>query len=107
MRSCSHSIQLHLIERRVLCALCGGAPGADADLIVKLNSYQWMDAEHRIVFEALSKILPCDALSLQELLPAQATRMGFPDVDWRSYFAASGETSDPRALANVLMKAST
>ena len=57
-------------------------------LLRELHSHRWQDPEHRIVYEALAGVRVFDILSLREQLPAQATRMGFPDVDWTLYFAA-------------------
>jgi hypothetical protein len=106
MRLHSSSINLHLIERRVLCALCGGVAFTDAGLIRRLESHRWVDAEHRIVFEALTRVLPCDALSVKELVPAQAARLGFPDVDWNLYFVDAESNSGLQPLVEALLKAS-
>lgn len=83
----SHSI-LNL-ERGVLSALCGDAIAADlrSRILTELRRHQWREAEHRIVYEALRNIGARDGAGIRERLPAQATRMGFPDVNWESYFA--------------------
>jgi hypothetical protein len=97
-----------IIERRVLRALCTGEFPPDVRLSISndLDSHRWSDPEHRIVFEALAKIPTCETDSLRELLPAQATRMGFPDVDWPRYFETDSEAHiDVRALVRALMEA--
>jgi hypothetical protein len=87
MRSESASGKANLIERRILCALCSVSYAADQEAIRELSAHRWMDPEHRVVFEAFSMLPSCNVKSLRELLPTQATRMGFPDVDWARYFA--------------------
>jgi hypothetical protein len=77
------------LERSVLRALCtadsdSGLTISDAKAL--LAKYVWRDADHRVVFESLCG-LPRDLSrgQLREQLPAQATRLGFPDVDWEKY----------------------
>jgi hypothetical protein len=76
------------LERAILRLLCrSAAPDRlDRDDVRSLTNYTWKDPEHRIVFEALGKVRANDAAALREQLPAVATRMGFPDVDWTNYF---------------------
>jgi hypothetical protein len=50
-----------------------------------LNGYRWRAEEHGVVYEVLARIQPSSGESIAEQLPAQATRMGFPDVDWDLY----------------------
>ncbi len=72
--------------------------------ILELVAHRWQGAEHRIVFEALTKLPGRDAAELQRQLPAQATRMGFPDVDWEAYFAndsARGGNSVPEETSGI------
>ena len=97
----STSCDIDALEQRVLLALCNG----HLSLSAELASYKWHDAEHRIVFEALSKISTCDVATLRELLPAQATRMGFPDVDWAAYFTGgSNSGGDAESLIRELLE---
>jgi|HubBroStandDraft_5_1064220.scaffolds.fasta_scaffold142990_1 hypothetical protein len=70
------------LELRVLRALCAGAVSGRDQLLAELATYSWIEAEHRIVYEALSNTPLNDARALREQLPSQATRMGFPDVNW-------------------------
>jgi hypothetical protein len=105
MHSQTASSKLKLIERRILCALCGGTAGSDADSIPELRKHRWEDPEHRIVFEALSKLPPCDAKALREMLPSQATRMGFPDVGWQRYFDLPAKLpQEIKSLVSELLK---
>jgi hypothetical protein len=92
------SLSIFALERTILRALCrrGVHSSARADLhaesqasaVSALQSHNWQDPEHRIVFEALARLPGRDVAELQSQLPAQATRMGFPDVSWETYFAA-------------------
>jgi hypothetical protein len=85
------------LERAILRILCdphaeksASAPDATTrreGALIVLRSYHWEDAEHRVVFEAIVRLPGRDANELQNQLPAQATRMGFPDVEWGKYFA--------------------
>ncbi len=58
----------------------------------ELSNHVWQDAEHRVVFEAIQRLSSSDPKLLQEQLPAQATRMGFPDVSWDNYFRAAARS---------------
>jgi hypothetical protein len=52
-----------------------------------LRGYSWQDAEHAIIYAAIKRLGTRDPAMLREQLPAQATRMGFPDIDWHAYFS--------------------
>lgn len=78
---------------RVLCrtqAINSSVPELDIKsrerLVDELRAHDWRDAEHGIVFEAIAKLPGREAAELRRQLPAQATRMGFPDVHWELYF---------------------
>ena len=85
------------LEREILRMLCD--PGEEADgksreqAILRLQAHSWRDAEHRIVFEAVSKLPGRNASELRHQLPAQTTRMGFPDMHWETYFASKTSSS--------------
>ncbi len=85
--------KIHALERHVLRALCSGdiPPEIRAQSFEDLKSHRWSDPEHRVVFEALLRTPRSEEESLRERLPAQATRMGFPDVDWELYFTRNHE----------------
>src|SRR5271155_1973438 len=88
--------QLNL-ESRILRALCTASspPNSStkdhtstrATILEKLRAHPWQDLEHQVVFEALTALPGRPSADLREQLPAQATRMGFPDVNWPHYFA--------------------
>jgi hypothetical protein len=117
------------LESRILRALCAdfdfvaahfSAPSASNDsprtddpaaaytakratILAQLRTHHWQDPEHRVVFEALTALPGRPASDLREQLPAQATRMGFPDVNWQNYFAAASEDSALEALVAELL----
>ena len=76
------------LERLVLTNLCASAGlGGRRELILaNLSRHQWRVPEHRVVYEALMRMPSADPGAISAELPAMATRMGFPDVDWDSYF---------------------
>jgi hypothetical protein len=77
------------LERRVLRALCGLPSAREAKAhAAQMEGHAWLDSEHRIVFEALKRLAARDRKAWRDELPAQATRMGFPEVEWRNYFGA-------------------
>ncbi|MFZ0883394.1 MAG: hypothetical protein WAN14_08350 [Candidatus Acidiferrales bacterium] len=102
MPAADKSLAIFELERKILRALCrehanSSAPAdldaqSRASAVAELSSHKWQDAEHRIVFEALARLPGRDAAQVRGQLPAQATRMGFPDVQWEAYFAS--ETPD-------------
>jgi hypothetical protein len=79
------------LERKILRSLCvTGIGSADWNRLAgRLASHRWAAPEHQIVFDALWAIRSQDATTRREQLPAQATRMGFPDVDWENYLGVS------------------
>lgn len=78
--------------------MCGGAlPSSQIDAAREaLRGYAWRDEEHRVVFEALARARNVHLIPLREQLPAHATRMGFPDVDWPLYFTADSHHRAPQ-----------
>jgi hypothetical protein len=64
------------------------------------------DPKHRVVFEALTALPGRQPSALREQLPAQATRMGFPDVNWQNYFAAPADAPAIETLVAQLLATS-
>jgi hypothetical protein len=89
------------IERAVLRALCQPST-TDAlreSILRELAAHPWQAEDHRIVFNALRKIRNTNSCSLGEQLPAHATRMGFPDIDWAVFLDAGEANLDVEKLA--------
>jgi len=84
------------LERLVLTALCAsvGLGGRRELILSALSRHQWRAPEHRVVYEALTRMPSADPGAICAELPAMATRMGFPDVDWDAYFLPG---ADPAA----------
>jgi hypothetical protein len=101
------------LESRILRALCSSpSPCIDDSaaltatrtaILAQLRTHRWQDPEHRVVFEALTLLPGRQAKELREQLPAQATRMGFPDVNWERYFAAATDDSAIETLVAELL----
>lgn len=94
------------IERKVLRALCGiRIDFADWNRLAdRLISYPWRSPEHKVVYDALRAIKRNAADTRRDELPAQATRMGFPDVDWTEYFVVElSDSADIDRLIGGLM----
>ncbi len=61
----------------------------------RLTGHEWRDPEHKVIYEALGTIRSHDPKTRREELPAQATRMGFPDLDWGNYFDGDSLSNAP------------
>jgi hypothetical protein len=101
-----HGTQTPLIEaeQKLLRAVCSRRTSSERIIaaIDALANYAWLVPEHATVFQAIRRSLALDRNSWRELLPAQTTRMGFPDVAWPEYFAAGDR--DETASLNDLIK---
>jgi hypothetical protein len=77
------------LEREILRALCGRECLEHnwTRLAGQLARYSWREPDHRVVYEALTAIQCRDSKMRRDQLAAQATRMGFPDVNWSLYLA--------------------
>jgi hypothetical protein len=82
-----------LAERQVLRALCSRHSSREQiiNAIEQLANYDWLVPEHATVFQAIRRVAAVAGDLWRENLPAQATRMGFPDVEWSQYFALDGD----------------
>jgi hypothetical protein len=108
------------LESKILRALCTTSPAPDspstrpnlhhasirAAILATLHAHRWQNPEHRVVFEALILLPGRHSAELREQLPAQATRMGFPDVNWEEYFTERAENAPIEVLAAELLAAS-
>ncbi|MGH9715782.1 MAG: hypothetical protein ACRD4R_03500 [Candidatus Acidiferrales bacterium] len=85
------------LERQVLRAMCRDrAPSQIDRFLHQLSSYSWQKPEHATVFEAIRRLATRARDSWRKELPAQATRMGFPDVEWPDYLeVGDGDESEP------------
>jgi len=86
------------VESEVLRRLCSSRANATIDrFICDLLPYRWREPEHATVFEAIRALARTNGAGIvwREELPAQATRMGFPDVEWSDYFGAADSSESP------------
>ena len=84
------------LECEILRALCQThrPAGALKTASEALRGYAWRHGEHGVVFEALQNIPSGETVPLRERLAAQATLMGFPDVDWARYLDRAQATQN-------------
>jgi hypothetical protein len=66
-----------------------------------LRAYAWRDVEHGLVYQAIQRLAPRDSQLLREQLPAEATRMGFPEIDWQAYLSAEATSARLEARRSV------
>lgn len=92
------------VERRLLRVMC--SPRTSREQIIgaikRLANYAWVVPEHAVVFQAIRHAVSLAHGSWRELLPMQATRMGFPDVTWSEYFATDAD--EPFSLNDLVRK---
>ncbi|HXX44578.1 MAG TPA: hypothetical protein VEJ38_07610 [Candidatus Acidoferrales bacterium] len=81
------------LERVVLRAICRQTLDSKTwkDVKSELDRYQWRDPDHAVVYTAIVKARNGGAADWRSHLPAQTTRMGFPDMDWEIYLADAGD----------------
>lgn len=84
-------------ERRILRALCSSSVLAHEreTAMNQLAAHTWRAPEHRVVYQALTRMRSRDAAALRAELPSMATRMGFPDVEWNEYFGRVESATEP------------
>ena len=102
-----HSPEKIPMELRILRALCGEGLGAAEreEMMEKLKNYEWREAEHRVVFQAILSLGRSQGAALREQLPGAATRMGFPDIFWEDFFSAAPRDKMPiRELLRILQE---
>jgi hypothetical protein len=98
------------LERRILRCFCSEEIPAPVlgELTAKLIRYAWKDQDNRVVFDCLKRLTSAKNIMLSQLreqLPAQATRMGFPDVKWGNYIGqekVDQETTDQPDIRNLV-----
>lgn len=75
-----------------------------AEAARRLGEHSWRAPEHRTIFEAIVRLSRRSVTWSREELAAEATRMGFPDIDWNEYFDSSAADREPagRPLIELL-----
>jgi hypothetical protein len=89
-------------EVRLLQLLCQISPGPERSeifeqILSEPHGYHWRIPEQEVIFQALVQLSGLSGEALRGTLPAQLTRMGFPDIDLTAYFRPL-ETSDKSDL---------
>jgi len=97
-------------ERSVLRVISQLAPRSPdrAELLRVLSGYRWIAGDHRVIYEVLVRSRSASAVASREELPALAARIGFPDIDWDSFFlgesVASENLTTVQEVANSLLR---
>jgi hypothetical protein len=87
------------LELQLLKNLCGsGLNSLSSEERKTLSHHSWAAPDHRIVFEALARLANISPAALPHQLPAEATRMGFPDVTWGEFLPR--DVNEPTASRN-------
>ncbi len=90
-------------EVALLQNLCrDGLQSISPDDRTALAHHSWAAPDHEIVFQALSRLANIPAAALRHQLPAEATRMGFPDVAWEKYFVSANECLPSRTTTELI-----
>jgi len=93
-------------ERDVLRRLCdSGIERISPDPLKSLANYRWSSPDHQVVFNALVRLAAIPPGALRDLLPAETTRMGFPDITWDRFFAPRESAPDSRRPLSELIEA--
>lgn len=109
--SSEHDIELR--EREVLRAICSDSEGVVSKLSAmnRLVRYEWRSADHQVIYSALQRNVEARLGWTKEELTAQATRNGFPDIDWDGFFAGVPINADRAkklpAMIDSLLQAKT
>ncbi|HTX15067.1 MAG TPA: hypothetical protein VMD77_07220 [Candidatus Baltobacteraceae bacterium] len=92
------------LERNIVRALCHAKLSRATWIKITraLGEYTWRDVEHGLVYAAVDRLSAGSPKLLREQLPAQATRMGFPDIDWEPYFASGDKRSATPTKTRIL-----
>jgi hypothetical protein len=92
MSSSESPIFASQIERDILRSLCASSIDTAnwKRVLSRLAAHEWRDPEHKVIYDALGAIRSADSKTRRDELPAQVTRMGFPDVDFGKYFDSEG-----------------
>jgi len=77
-----------------------GVRSIPAGRLAELNHYSWATPDHRILFEVLVRLGNIAPGFLRERLGAEATRMGFPDIDWEALFELNENEPKPQPEAS-------
>lgn len=80
------------IEVATLRAFCAQTTTETArrQALRELAEYVWREADHAVVYQAITRVGSRDLKIWRDELPAQTTRMGFPDLDWTIYLKPQG-----------------
>jgi hypothetical protein len=91
-------------EQALLLRLCEtGVAGLRPDALESLMRYSWVVPDHRVVFDALVCLRRVPPAYLRDRLPTEATRLGFPDIDWGQFFDSSAASNNSARTVSQLI----
>ena len=96
------------VERLLVSALCAGplSPEDRSEALRSLADYNWIQPDHRVIYEALRRSRQRESPALREHIVAEITRLGFPDIDVEPFFNPSTLTkAEIVGLASALLAA--
>jgi hypothetical protein len=96
------SVARKLNEERVLRGLCSdGVTVRDrAEIVSRLKGYAWLEAEHRVVFDAIARCREMGSAAVRAELQNVTTRLGFPDLDLADYLRDEDAVQDAASELN-------
>jgi hypothetical protein len=91
-------------ERELLQNLCRtGLKSVSPNDLQALARRSWAAPDHQIIFDSLFRLANISPPALRHQLPAEAARMGFPDVAWDKFFEVSAnECESHRTTAELI-----
>jgi hypothetical protein len=96
--------KLVVLERQLLRKVCcTGIQSISPEELRDVARHSWVGPDHQAIFEALLRLANISRAGLRHQLPAEAARMGFPDVPWEEYFEPrANECESDRTTAELI-----
>jgi hypothetical protein len=85
-----------VVERQLLAALCSQALDhkARTAILKGLAAHRFANADHEVIFQAISKMPHASGERIRETLRSRLTRLGFPDIDVEPIFELVPESAE-------------
>lgn len=79
------ALQLESLALSLLCQ--STSPQLRSELLYLLHSHAFLSPDHKAIFTALLSLPSASPAEIHLHLAAAITRLGFPDIDTRTYFS--------------------
>jgi hypothetical protein len=105
MPNAAQSTRIVEVERQILRALVASEieSSEQAELERRLRAYPWHEPDHTVIYQAIVRGRSRGQKNWREQLVAQATRMGFPDLDWKAFLETKPVVA-PKTKLNLLLQ---